>query len=66
MILNRLAEATLLDIFSIARIRSAVNPNLKIRTVIALCIGMKLPPMTIHDCNQLLIESGFEPLVKAK
>lgn len=96
---KKLAEDSLLEVESISRIRSGARENPSLRTIIALCVGMKLPPILSHkllenagytlryaipeqmlyeiilggcssldifDCNKLLIEKGFDPLVTEK
>lgn len=96
---DKLAEESQLDVASISRIRSGKRDNPTLKSIIALCVGMSLPPLlshklienagytlrysnqeqmlyeiilggcssiTIFDCNKLLIEKGFEPLVVEK
>lgn len=96
---DKLAEELQLDVASISRIRSGKRDNPTLKSIIALCVGMSLPPllshkliqnagytlrysnqeqmlyeiilggcssMNIFDCNKLLIEKGFEPLVAEK
>ncbi|CDG05790.1 helix-turn-helix domain-containing protein [Lactococcus lactis] len=96
---DKLAEESQLDVASISRIRSGKRDNPTLKSIIALCVGMSLPPllshkliqnagytlrysnqeqmlyeiilggcssMNIFDCNKLLIEKGFEPLVAEK
>ncbi|MGF2085417.1 helix-turn-helix domain-containing protein [Lactococcus lactis] len=53
---EKLAEDSQLDVASISRIRSGKRENPTLKSVIALCVGMKLPPILSH---KLIENAGY-------
>lgn len=53
---DKLSEDSQLDVASISRIRSGARENPTLKTIIALCVGMKLPPMLSH---KLIENAGY-------
>ncbi|XHB96021.1 helix-turn-helix transcriptional regulator [Lactococcus garvieae] len=53
---EKLSEDSQLDVASISRIRSGARENPALRTIIALCVGMKLPPILSH---KLIENAGY-------